>query len=88
MGSGSISGLRSMNGSVDVNKLMGKDVKGINGQTVGTIKDFEIAPNRHVFALLSDTHTGGSMGWAIGYESKAWYWLVFPRSKELCEISV
>ncbi len=49
----------SFNGSYDISKLMGKDVKGLQGQTVGTIKDFVIDPNGHIFALITPQDLSG-----------------------------
>ncbi len=67
MGSGSISDLRSMNGSFEVSKLTGKEAKGLDGETVGTIKDFVIDPNGHVFALLSTADGGKTV--VVPFES-------------------
>ncbi|HSR13753.1 MAG TPA: PRC-barrel domain-containing protein [Thermodesulfobacteriota bacterium] len=43
----------AQSGSFDVQKLLGQDVKGLDGQRVGTVKDFVIDPNGHIFALVS-----------------------------------
>ncbi len=54
-------------GYYDVSQLMGKDVLGANGQTIGTIRNFVIDPNGHVFALVSDSNTGRTV--AVPFES-------------------
>jgi hypothetical protein len=41
----------------EVSKMTGKEVMGMNGDKLGTIKDFVVDPNGHVFALIS----GGDM---------------------------
>ncbi len=49
----------SSNNVYDVKQLMGKDVKGIDGQKVGSLQDFVLDPNGHVFALLSGSDLQG-----------------------------
>ncbi len=54
-------------GYYDVSQLMGKDVKGANGETMGSIRNFVISPNGHVFALVSSADTGKTV--AVPFES-------------------
>jgi len=48
----------SPRGTYDLSQLIGKDVKGIQGNTIGTVKNFVGDPNGNVFAVISDKETG------------------------------
>ncbi len=51
--------MKSWNGSYDVGRLIGRDVRGTEGQIMGTVKDFVIDPNGHVFALVASSDESG-----------------------------
>ncbi len=63
--SGKYSSSRSMDdmsqtsGSFKVSKMMGKEVRGMQGNKLGKIKDFVVDPNGHIFALLSRDDMSG-----------------------------
>ncbi len=46
-------------GSFEVSKMTGKEIMGMNGDKLGTIKDFVVDPNGHVFALISRDDMSG-----------------------------
>ncbi len=51
----------------DLNRLVGMDVRGMNGENLGRVKDFVLDPNGHIFALVTPADSNRTV--AVPFEA-------------------